>query len=366
MAIFVTGATGLVGGNLVQYLLEQKHIHLSSHEDLICLVRTPAKAIDLQSLGVKIIQGDLSDKEILSRIFQEYTVEFVFHLAACVSVHSSFDEMYRTNVLGTKNLLEAFCDSSAKTFIHTSSIIVYDHKNLRKRNKVIKFTEKSPIGAKEKGKDVPYAVTKRLAEDLVKKFAASYPSKSFLITRLGPIIGKGDRQMIPSLTHAFALPLPKLINHGKGQISLTAARDVARAQVFLVKNGNSYSGQAFNIAHEPWNFYQLFNIVAEYYQRPPPKFNIPLWLFLMFKPLLTFIRFCGQKSEFTQTILSPTALEYMEFSYEYVSEKIRNLGFKFTESVYSAVWEGLEAYDPRKLIPFGRNNKKLKSKMKKS
>lgn len=357
MVIFITGATGLVGGHLVQYLLEQNEISIPSPKDIICLVRTPSKALGLQELGVSIVEGNLFETEKLAQIFSSHEVEYVFHVAACVSVHSSFDDMYRTNVVGTENMLKAFCESNARTFIHTSSIIVYDHKNLRKRKQVIRFSEESPIGAKEKGKDLPYAVTKRLAEDLVRKYSSIHREKSFLITRLGPIIGRGDRQMIPTLVHAIALPLPKLINHGRGQISLTAAQDVARAQVFMVKNGTNYSGQAFNIANEPWNFYQLFQIVAEYYHKKPPKFNIPLWVFRIFKFLLVFVRFCGRKSEFIQTLLSPSALEYMEFSYEYVADKIRALGFTFTTSVRNAVWEGLEAYDPQRLLVRSKKGK---------
>ncbi|MCF2139899.1 MAG: NAD-dependent epimerase/dehydratase family protein [Candidatus Lokiarchaeota archaeon] len=358
MAIFVTGATGLVGGHVVNYLLQQTDILVNSADEIICLVRNPSKATELKQLGVKMIHGDLSNIPILNKIFNDYSIKYVFHIAACVSVYASFEEMFQTNVIGTKNLLEAFSRSSARSFIHTSSIIVYDHHHLRKRNTIVKFTESSPIGPKQRGKDIPYAVSKRIGEDLVVEFAKRYPDKSFLITRLGPIIGKGDRQMIPSLVKAFALPLPKLINKGLGQISLTAPLDVARAQVFLVKNGNSYSGQAFNIAKERWNFRQLFNVVAEYYNRPPPKISIPLWLFRLFKPFLHLIKIIWSKSEFIQTLLSSSALEYMEYSYEYDAQKLKNLGFQFTTDIKNCILKGLQAYDPEKLMVSKRIKRK--------
>ncbi|WP_457559213.1 NAD-dependent epimerase/dehydratase family protein [Candidatus Harpocratesius sp.] len=358
MVILVTGATGLVGGHVVNYLLEQTDISVNSTKEIICLVRNPSKASELKQLGVKIVQGDLSNTHILNEIFNDYPIKYVFHIAACVSVYASFEEMFQTNVIGTRNLLEAFSHSSARSFIHTSSIIVYDHHHLRKRNTVVKFTESSPIGSKQRGEDIPYAVSKRMAEDLVVEFARENPDKSFLITRLGPIIGKGDRQMIPSLVKAFALPLPKLINKGLGQISLTAPLDVARAQVFLVKNGSSYSGQAFNIAKERWNFRQLFNVVAEYYNRPPPKISIPLWIFRLFKPFLHLIRIIGSKSEFIQTLLSSSALEYMEYSYEYDAQKLKNLGFQFTTDIKSCILKGLQALDPEKLMISNIRNKK--------
>jgi len=339
----------------VEYLLNQSVILVNNPSEIICLVRNPSKADFLEKLGVTIIQGDLHDPVLLNRIFNEHPIEYVFHLAAIVSVYASYDEMYRTNVLGTRDLLDAFCASSARCFIHTSSIVVYDHFHTRKSHQIHEFTEDSPLGPSIQGQDVPYAVTKRLAEVLMQEYASKFPKKSILITRLGPIIGKGDRQMIPSLVKTFALPIPKLVDHGVGQICLTAPLDVARAQVFLVKNGTQYSGQVFNIARESWNFNQLFEVVAEYYAKPPPKSSLPIWLYHFIKPLLRLIRKLFTKSELIQTLFSESALNYLEYSYAYHSDKITQLGFSYKVPIRESILEGLRELDPeRKMVKNGK------------
>ncbi len=340
----------------MEYLLHQSEILIGTPSDIICLVRNPSKADFLQKLGVTMIKGDLNDSDLIRQIFQDYSIEFVFHLAATVSVYASYDEMYRTNVVGTRNLLDAFCSSQARCFIHTSSIITYDHNRGSKSRQTQEFTEDSPLGSKIQGQDVPYAVTKRLAEELVREYAHQYPKKSILITRLGPIIGSGDRQIIPSLVKTCSLPIPKLVNHGTGQISLTAPLDVARAQVFLVKNGTEYSGHVFNIAHELWNFSQLFEVVAEYYTRPPPTSSIPLWLYRFLKPLLKLIRKLFPKSELIQTLFSESSLTYLEHSYSYHSDKLIQLGFSYQVPIRESILEGLQDLDPdRKMVKNGKN-----------
>ncbi|MHA1674446.1 MAG: NAD-dependent epimerase/dehydratase family protein [Promethearchaeota archaeon] len=352
--ICITGATGQVGSHVVEYLLRQTEILISAPSDIICLVRNPSKADFLQKLGVTIIKGNLDNSDLLHQIFKEYSIEFVFHLAALVSVYASYDEMYRTNVVGTRNILETFCSSPAKCFIHTSSIIVYDHENARNPHHHYKFTEDSPLGSNVQEKDVPYAVTKRLAEEVVKEYANRHPTKSILITRLGPIIGKGDRQIIPSLVKTLALPIPKLVNHGVGQICLTAPLDVARAQVFLVKNGAKYSGHVFNVARESWNYSKLFDVVAEYYARPPPSSSLPLWLYKILKPLLKLIKKIFTRSNLIQTLFSESALKYLEYSYGYHSEKITQLGFSYQVPIRDSILEGLQDLDPdRRMVKNG-------------
>ena len=54
MKYFVTGATGFVGGRVVRQLVEAGH-------QVVVIVRNPAKAADLASLGIEIHQGDITD-----------------------------------------------------------------------------------------------------------------------------------------------------------------------------------------------------------------------------------------------------------------------------------------------------------------
>ncbi|GEM_PF-5095896 len=442
--VFITGATGQVGSHLAEYLAGslkgRKEVGgsgkpryddpvgipglpgLESEKDILCLVRprrrvtrkdtverisekasVPVASVPvgsvpvgipsgrgvalLEKLGVKIITGDLSDRDLLFEVLRK--VDYVFHLAANVYVYSSFDDMYRANVEGTKNLLDAFVASKGRLFVHTSSIIVYDTSKKafklcgsRERavktfgnigaEKIFDFREDCPWGPVERGKDIPYAVTKRLGERLVLKYAAQYAErygagygglgrqnakqgktgqKLFVITRLGPVVGSRDRQMIPALVESMRVPLPRLVGGGRTRISLTAPKDVARAQVFLalkLLKGEISSGEVFNIANEMVSFRELFSFVAEYYERKPPSFSIPRWIFRLVKPLLKFARRFVPHNMFIQTFFSPSALEYLEKSYSYNSDKLRSLGFRFAVPIRESVLEGLRELDPEK------------------
>ncbi len=356
--VFITGATGQVGSHIVEYIVQNRPMGIEKSEQIRCLVRNPQNARWLKNLGVEIVKGDLSESQKLREFLEDVTC--VFHVAASVYVYSPFEEMYQTNVVGTKNLLDAFVNSKGHLFVHTSSIIVYDSplKGIAKKssypNRGVEFREDSPWGPIEEGKDIPYAVTKRLGEKLVSEYAQRHTDKFFIITRLGPIIGPRDRQMIPALIQSLKLPVPKLISRGATKIHLTSPEDVARAQIFLAQiaiqkdkqTGEKQikSGDVFNIANELVSFKELFNIVAEYYGYPSPKLSIPKWFFRLFKPTLKLIRVLFPKNLFVQSLLSPSALNYMEHTYIYNSDKLKSLGFKYQVPIRQSIIMALNSY----------------------
>src|SRR5208282_5965622 len=81
--VFITGATGLVGGWLTKRLLEQG-------ASVTALVRdwVPASEFVRQGLAdrVNVVRGDLSSSYVLERALGEYEIEIVFHLAAQTQV----------------------------------------------------------------------------------------------------------------------------------------------------------------------------------------------------------------------------------------------------------------------------------------
>ena len=76
---FVTGGTGLVGSWTVRRLIE-------SGADVVCLVRDWVPQSELVRSGmighVKVVRGDICDREILERVLGEYEIDTVIHLAA--------------------------------------------------------------------------------------------------------------------------------------------------------------------------------------------------------------------------------------------------------------------------------------------
>src|SRR3569833_470844 len=105
--VLVTGGTGLVGRWLMRRLRE-------AGADVICLVRDwvpQSESVRSKTLeNVKVVRGDICDREILERTLGEYEINTVFHLAAQTIVgiaNRNPISTFESNITGTWNVLEA-------------------------------------------------------------------------------------------------------------------------------------------------------------------------------------------------------------------------------------------------------------------
>lgn len=119
--VFVTGATGLIGGLFVQsliYISKKKRLGLK----VVALVRDMAKAESLLPPEVELAEGD-----VLNLIMVDGSIDFVLH-AACPTASKFFvehpDETRRTIVEGTRNVLE-FVKAKGARMVYLSSMEVY-------------------------------------------------------------------------------------------------------------------------------------------------------------------------------------------------------------------------------------------------
>lgn len=123
-AVLITGATGEIGQALVNRLSEESNL--------------PILAMDLQPLPGHLqrkstmMQGDILDKSLLSRLVSEYELDTIYHLAALLSTRSEFSPAmaHRVNVEGTLGLLQLAAEQSEwrrvpVKFIFPSSIAAY-------------------------------------------------------------------------------------------------------------------------------------------------------------------------------------------------------------------------------------------------
>lgn len=119
MKYFVTGATGFLGNVMVRQLLAQG-------QQVNCVVRSPEKARELETLGAKIFKGDVTDKESMRAAMQG--VDGVFHVAGWykVGVHDKSDAE-KINVQGTRNVLELMQELGIHKGVYTSTLAVYSN-----------------------------------------------------------------------------------------------------------------------------------------------------------------------------------------------------------------------------------------------
>ena len=129
--ILVTGATGLVGGHLLWHLLQD-------NKEIVALKRTESNLLPLRTIflfytqnpdiylnKIKWVTGDVLNEASLQTAFQN--IKKVYHCAAVVSLGNGSDAMIKTNVQGTRNIVNAALKANVEKFCFVSSIAACGH-----------------------------------------------------------------------------------------------------------------------------------------------------------------------------------------------------------------------------------------------
>lgn len=113
--IFVTGASGFLGGRLIQILTSNPDIQIKA------LVHNYSNAIRIARYPIDIVLGDIVSSEEMKSLIKGCDV--VFHCA--YGNHGDWKAQRRVNVEGTKNIIEASIDAKIKRLVYVSTMVVY-------------------------------------------------------------------------------------------------------------------------------------------------------------------------------------------------------------------------------------------------
>ena len=242
---FVTGATGLVGGWLVQRLL-------SSGADVVCLVRdwVPQSELVASQLveQVKVVRGDVRDQSLLERALGEYEIDTVIHLAAQTIVgiaNRNPVSTFESNIGGTWALLEA-CRRSPKV----TRIVLASSDKAYGDQEVLPYNEDMPLAGCH-----PYDVSKSCADLIAQTYATTY-DLPVTITRCGNFYGGGDinwNRIVPGTVRSILRGQRPLIrSDGKSIRDYFYVEDGAAAYMLLAElmEDSGLTGQAFNFSNE--------------------------------------------------------------------------------------------------------------------
>lgn len=152
MDVLVTGGAGYIGSFITRLLTERGHSPVVL--DNLSLGHRAAVAN-----GAKLIVGDLSDRELLDRVFRDGHFDAVMHFAAFSAVGESVVEplnYYHNNVANTVNLLGAAKDAGTPHFIFSSSAAVYGNP---RETPIKEAHPQQPIN--------PYGRAKRIVEQIL-------------------------------------------------------------------------------------------------------------------------------------------------------------------------------------------------------
>lgn len=244
---FVTGATGLLGSELVQQLLDS-----GDAGRVVCLVRdhVPMSRFFAEKFSDRVItvRGDIRDAELLDRTLNEYEISTVFHLAAQTLVGQANRRPADTldvNIRGTWALLEAVRNNTprVKRTIIASSDKAYG--NLKGE----KYDESFALAGTH-----PYDVSKSCADLISHTYAHSF-GLNVAVTRCGNFFGPGDLNESRLIPHAIVSFLknqaPVIRSDGKFIRDYIYVGDGASAYRTLARQmtDNKHRGEAFNFSY---------------------------------------------------------------------------------------------------------------------
>lgn len=245
MKLFITGATGFIGGFLVKELLKNDY-------EIKILSRDLNKSIK----GTEQIIGDIRDKQSFSDQLSD--VDAVFHNAAYAMDHGKKEDFYQINVQGTKNVAEACVDNGIKHLIYTSTAGIYGYP--KQGTIITEDTEKHPLNL--------YQKTKWLGEIALN----NYDELTVSAIRPPLVFGPGS----PALRIAFdKLSKGKFPYIGSGDQILPIVHpvDVARCMRLILENDTE--GEAFNVLGFQASIKLFLETIAEKTNIPSPQKHVP-------------------------------------------------------------------------------------------
>jgi len=284
MLVALTGASGHIGGNLTRALLEQGR-------PLRALVR-PDEISSIADLSVEQIVGDVLDPAALDRTFAGADV--VYHLAARISVTGDEDyELYRINVEGTRQVVQACLRAGVRRLVHFSSVHAYHQEPLDQ-----------PIDETRgpSDRDGVHAYDRSKARGEAEVLAGVQRGLDAVIVNPGSVLGPHDYR--PSAVGQVIINLcrrkvPALVAGGYDWVDV---RDVVSGAMAAEQRGRC--GEKYLLTGHYRTIREFADLVAQVSGVAAPRFVSPMWLARVGAPFATVAaKVAGKEPLFTSRSL---------------------------------------------------------------
>ena len=256
MRVFLTGGTGFIGGHVARRLRLRG-------DEVVALVRTPAKAAGLSELGCTAIEGDLSDDAAIAR--GGSGADAVVHAGAIYEVGvpaARHPELFEANVAGAERVLDAAVAAGVPRIVHVSTVAVFGDT----RGAVAEegFRRVAPFPSE-------YERTKTLAHELaLDRIAAGAP---IAIVQPGGVYGPGDHSEIGNMIGQAATgKLPAKMFPDAG-FTFCHVDDVAAGIVLALDRGRV--GESYVLAGHKGTLGELVETAARLAGRRAPRLTLP-------------------------------------------------------------------------------------------
>ena len=311
---FVTGATGLLGNNLVRALLA-KNIEVTA------LVRSAEKAArQFPDVSLNWVEGDLCRPESYRAKLAE--CDCLFHTAAyfrdSLKGGKHWQALYDTNVKGTEDLLQAAYEAGIRRMVHTSSIAVLHGE----QNQLIDETMSRP---REDSDD--YYRSKIMSEEVVNHFLDKHSDMFACFVLPGWMFGPGDIGPTSSGQFVMDYMQKKLPGVLPASFSAVDARDVAEHLILAVEKGRR--GERYLAAGQHVTMGDLMNELAQVSHVPAPTKPIPLFMLRLIAQTQEIYHWLTKKPILlSQSSVNLIAREYLRTHFSHENSE-RELGATF-------------------------------------
>ncbi|HLO17754.1 MAG TPA: NAD-dependent epimerase/dehydratase family protein [Anaerolineales bacterium] len=241
MKYFITGATGFLGSALTRKLRAAGHaVH--------AVMRSPEKAKDLESTGVKLFKGDVTEKE--SMRLAMIGVDGVYHVAGWYKIGTrDKSDGEKVNIKGTRNVLELMQELEIPKGVYTSTCAINSDTHGRVVDETYHFT----------GKHLSeYDRTKAVAHEIAKEFIAN--GLPLVIVMPGIIYGPGDTSTLRTNIIDFLNGKLPMIPDQAGNC-FAYVDDIAQGHILAMEKGKI--GETYIIAGERHTFADAFKLASE-------------------------------------------------------------------------------------------------------
>jgi len=254
----VTGATGFVGASVARALLADGH-------EVLALARKSSSRKNLEGLpGVAVREGDLQDKGSLARALSG--CDALFHVAASYALWTRDPgELYRSNVEGTRAIMEEALARGIERVVYTSSVAVLapPAPGAPPSDERAEPVESAIIGH--------YKRSKHQAERVVRDLCAK-GLKAVIVLPSTPI---GPRDVKPTPTGKIVVDflngrMPGYVETGLNVIDV---EDCARGHLLALERG--VPGERYILGHEDMSLKAILDALAELTGLPGPRFRVP-------------------------------------------------------------------------------------------
>jgi nucleoside-diphosphate-sugar epimerase len=306
MKVFVTGATGFIGGEAARQLRERG-------DDVVCLVRSQGKAAKLAELGCQTVAGDLGDGEALRSGMEG--CDAVIHAAAMYEVgipKSQHPAMYEANVIGTENVLGAAKEAGIPKIVYVSTCGVFGNTHRKTVDEAYEHPGEDFTSYYEQTKVEAHRVAKRM-------MAEGLPCT---IVQPGGVYGPGDTSQLGDLLEQFLSGKLPMIPFPDLGICLAHVEDTAAGILLALDKGRT--GEAYVIAGPATTMRGAVETVAKVSGRKAPKRAVPTGMMKALTPIGPLVgKVMGQPPNLRELISSADNVTFWATN----EKAVRELGF---------------------------------------